>query len=110
MVHSASSRTKLFIDEGYMSFILRLLCGLLPSPPPAPLPSMSTGHRFIPSAREAGEFIARTDTLLRTQTITEKERYIPPFYRFCTISFVSFVSFVTITFSIHLLLRYLKRS
>ena len=52
-------------------------------------------------------FIARTDTLLRTQTITQKERYIPPFYRFCTISFVSFV---TLTFSIHLLLRYLKRS
>ena len=39
--------------------------------------------------------------LLRTQTITQKERYIPPFYRFCTISFVSFVSFVTLTFSIH---------
>ena len=55
-------------------------------------------------------FVSRTDTLLRTQTITQKERYIPPFYRFCTISFVSFVSFVTITFSIHLLLRYLKRS
>ena len=50
-------------------------------------------------------FIARTDTLLRTQTITQKERYIPPFYRFCTISFVTFVSFVTLTFSIHLLLR-----
>ena len=28
----------------------------MPSPPPAPLPSMSTGHRFIPSAREAGEW------------------------------------------------------
>ena len=27
-------------------------------------------------------FIARTDTLLRTQIITQKERYIPPFYRF----------------------------
>ena len=53
-------------------------------------------------------YICRTDTLLRTQTITQKERYIPPFYRFCTISFVSFVSFVTLTFSIHLLLRYLK--
>ena len=53
-------------------------------------------------------FIARTDTLLRTQTITQKERYIPPFYRFCTISFVTFVSFVTLAFSIHLLLRYLK--
>ena len=53
-------------------------------------------------------FIQRTDTLLRTQTITQKERYIPPFYRFCTISFVSFVSFVTLAFSIHLLLRYLK--
>ena len=52
--------------------------------------------------------IARTDTLLRTQTITQKERYIPPFYRFCTISFLTFVSFVTLAFSIHLLLRYLK--
>ena len=50
-------------------------------------------------------FIARTDTLLRTQTITQKERYIPPFYRFCTISFVTFVSFVTLAFSIHLLFR-----
>ena len=50
-------------------------------------------------------FIQRTDTLLRTQTITQKERYIPPFYRFCTISFVTFVSFVTLAFSIHLLLR-----
>ena len=54
-------------------------------------------------------FIARTDTLLRTQTITKPQKYIPPFYRFCTISFVSFVSFVTLAFSIHLLLRYLKR-
>ena len=55
-------------------------------------------------------FIARTDTLLRTQTITKPQKYIPPFYRFCTISFVSCGSFVTITFSIHLLLRYLNRS
>ena len=53
-------------------------------------------------------YICRTDTLIRTQTITQKERYIPPFYRFCTISFVTFVSFVTLAFSIHLLLRYLK--
>ena len=50
-------------------------------------------------------FILRTDTLLRTQTITKPQKYIPPFYRFCTISFVSFVSFVTLTFSIHLLFR-----
>ena len=54
-------------------------------------------------------YICRTDTLLRTQTITKPQKYIPPFYRFCTISFVSFVSFVTLAFSIHLLLRYLKR-
>ena len=53
-------------------------------------------------------YICRTDTLLRTQTITKPQKYIPPFYRFCTISFVTFVSFVTLTFSIHLLLRYLK--
>ena len=55
-------------------------------------------------------FIARTDTLLRTQTITQKERYIPPFYRLCTISFATFATFATLAFSIHLLLRYLKRS
>ena len=54
-------------------------------------------------------FILRTDTLLRTQTITKPQKYIPPFYRFCTISFVSFVSFVTLAFYIRLLLRYLKR-
>ena len=53
-------------------------------------------------------FILRTDTLLRTQTITKPQKYIPPFHRFCTISFVTFVSFVTLTFSIRLLLRYLK--
>ena len=50
-------------------------------------------------------FICRTNTLLRTQTITQKERYIPPFYRFCTITFATFA---TLAFSIHLLLRYLK--
>ena len=53
-------------------------------------------------------FIARTDTLIRTQTITQKERYIPPFYRFCTITFATFATFATLAFSIHLLLRYLK--
>ena len=53
-------------------------------------------------------YICRTDTLLRTQTITEKERYIPPFYRFCTITFATFATFATLAFSIHLLLRYLK--
>ena len=35
-------------------------------------------------------YICRTDTLIRTQTITVKERYIPPFYRFCTITFATF--------------------
>ena len=57
-------------------------------------------------------FVARTDTLLRTQTITQKERYIPPFYRFCTITLATlatFATFATLAFSIHLLLRYLKR-
>ena len=57
----------------------------MPSPPPAPFLSLvrldaesssapflslvRPGDRtsFIPSAREAGEFIARTDTLLHTQ-------------------------------------------
>ena len=62
------------------------------------------------SPSETPSFIARTDTLLRTQTITQKERYIPPFYRFCTISFATFATFATLAFSIHLLLRYLKRS
>ena len=53
-------------------------------------------------------FILRTDTLLRTQTITQKERYIPPFYRFCTITLATLATFATLAFSIHLLLRYLK--
>ena len=53
-------------------------------------------------------FIARTDTLLRIQTITQKERYIPPFYRFCTITLATLTTFATLAFSIHLLLRYLK--
>ena len=47
-------------------------------------------------------------TLLRTQTITKKERYIPPFYRFCTITLATLATFATLAFSIHLLLRYLK--
>ena len=47
-------------------------------------------------------FIARTDTLLRTQTITQKERYIPPFYRFCTITLATLATIATLTFSIHL--------
>ena len=53
-------------------------------------------------------FVSRTDTLLRTQTITPKERYIPPFYRFCTITLATLATFATLAFSIHLLLRYLK--
>ena len=36
----------------------------MPSPPPAPLPSMSTGHRFIPSAREEGELKTTIQLLL----------------------------------------------
>ena len=53
-------------------------------------------------------YICRTDTLLRTQTITQKERYIPPFYRFCTITLATLTTIATLAFSIHLLLRYLK--
>ena len=53
-------------------------------------------------------YICRTDTLIRTQTITVKERYIPPFYRFCTITLATLATFATLAFSIHLLLRYLK--
>ena len=47
-------------------------------------------------------------TLLRTQTITKPQKYIPPFYRFCTITFVTLATFATLAFSIHLLLRYFK--
>ena len=32
----------------------------------------------------------------------------PTFYRFCTITLVTLITFVTLAFSIHLLLRYLK--
>ena len=52
--------------------------------------------------------ILRTDTLLRTQTITKPQKYIPPFYRFCTITLATLATFATLAFSIHLLLRYLK--
>lgn len=53
-------------------------------------------------------FILRTDTLLRIQTITQKERYIPPFYRFCTITLATLATIATLVFSIRLLLRYPK--
>ena len=53
-------------------------------------------------------FLLRTDTLLRTQTITQTERYIPPFYKFCTIAFATLITLATLTFSIRLLFRYLK--
>ena len=51
-------------------------------------------------------YVCRTDTLLRTQTITQKERYIPPFYRFCTITLATLATIATLAFSIRLLLRY----
>ena len=70
------------------------------------LPLISISDRKI-TIRDT-VFIARTDTLLRTQTITQKERYIPPFYRFCTITLATLATFATLAFSIHLLLRYLK--
>ena len=53
-------------------------------------------------------YLYRTDTLLRIQTITQKERYIPPFYRFCTITLATLATIATLVFSIRLLLRYLK--
>ena len=53
-------------------------------------------------------FILRTDTLLRTQTITQKERYIPPFYRFCTITLATLATLATLVFYIRLILRYRK--
>ena len=53
-------------------------------------------------------FLLRTDTLLRTRTITQTERYIPPFYKFCTITLASLASLATLYFSIRLLFRYLK--
>ena len=40
-------------------------------------------------------YICRTDTLIRTQTITQKERYIPPFYRFCTITLATLATIAT---------------
>ena len=54
-------------------------------------------------------YICRTDTLIRTQTITQKERYIPPFYRFCTITLATLATLATLVFSIRFfLLRYPK--
>ena len=53
-------------------------------------------------------YICRTDTLLRTQTITLPQKYIPPFYRFCTFSLATLATLATLVFYIRLLLRYLK--
>ena len=53
-------------------------------------------------------FLLRTDTIIRTQTITQTERYIPPFYKFCTITLASLASLAALYFSIRLLFRYLK--
>ena len=53
-------------------------------------------------------YICRTDTLLRTQTITQPQKYIPPFYRFCTITLITLITLVTLAFYIRLLLRYRK--
>ena len=53
-------------------------------------------------------FILRTDTLIRTQTITQPQKYIPPFYRFCTITLITLITLVTLAFYIRLLLRYRK--
>ena len=47
-------------------------------------------------------FITRTDTLLRTQTITQTERYIHSFDRFCTITLATLATFATLAFSIRL--------
>ena len=40
-------------------------------------------------------FVSRTDTLLRTPTITQKERSITPFSRFCTITFATLATCAT---------------
>ena len=53
-------------------------------------------------------YVCRTDTLLRTQTITQPQKYIPPFYRFCTITLITLITLVTLAFYIRLLLRYRK--
>ena len=53
-------------------------------------------------------YICRTDTLLRTQTITKPQKYIPPFYRFCTITLITLITLVTLAFYIRLILRYRK--
>ena len=51
-------------------------------------------------------YICRTDTLLRIQTITLPQKYIPPFYRFCTITLATLATIATLVFSIRLLLRH----
>ncbi|MCI6323478.1 MAG: hypothetical protein MR787_00170, partial [Bacteroidales bacterium] len=53
-------------------------------------------------------YICRTDTLLRTQTITKPQKYIPPFYRFCTITLATLATLATLVFYIRLILRYRK--
>lgn len=53
-------------------------------------------------------FRIRTDTVFRTETRVVKERYVPPFYKWCTISLATLVTLVTLYFSIRFLLHYFR--
>ena len=50
-------------------------------------------------------FRTRTDTVFRTETRVVKERYVPPFYKWCTISLATLA---TLYFCIRFLLRYFR--
>ena len=83
----------------------------MPSPPPACVwCGLETAPPLSPlRGRRESSSPAPTHSSARKPSPNRKS-ISPPLYRFCTISFVTFVSFVTLAFSIHLLLRYLKRS
>lgn len=49
-----------------------------------------------------------TDTVFRTETRVVKERYVPPFYKWCTISLATLATLATLYFSIRFLLRYFR--
>ena len=53
-------------------------------------------------------FRTRTDTVFRTETRVVKERYVPPFYKWCTISLATLATLATLYFSIRFLLRYFR--
>lgn len=99
-----STRTQNYSRDTNGKAVLETFAGGNLVPDILPLVRISDRTRTIHDTT----FLLRTDTLIRTQTITQTERYIPPLYKFCTLTLATLATLATLYFSIRLLLRYLK--